>query len=306
MQGRALVTSVPKCGKNLVRSIFHAFNLQQRPFEDGSTAALHAYARWLGSAHERGRDPSVRSLVEETTPAFERALASVASLRDGEYVHGHFAYDERLHAAALEAGVPIVFVYRDPRACFASLAHFMVERGLPAELVSRLERRDVASAVRLLMDGDEAVVPFASFFEPYSRWRHAEGVIALRFEDVIGPRGHGSRMRQYAAISALASHVGRRELPWRLLDAASRAFNTRAGTFRRGTIDGWQDDLAGLLRPGDEATLHRLAAAWGFVTTETPAARSAAARPESPVGSIAGPRPVALGTMRRLALALLG
>lgn len=265
--------------------------------------ALHAYASWLGATLERGRDPSVQSLVAETTPAFERALASLESLEDGAYLHGHLAFDERLYAAARSAGIPIVFVYRDPRACLASLAHFMVERGQPEEFVSRLARRDVESAVRLLMQGDEAVVPFESFFAPYERWRNAEGVLALRFEDLIGPRGGGSRMRQYTAISAIAHHVGRREMPWRLLDVAGKTFNPRAGTFRRGTIDGWRQDLAGHLLPVDGVTLQAMAAQWGYSEHELPATPERT--PATAARRSIARQPLPIVAMRRLVLSLL-
>ncbi|MDP8921302.1 MAG: sulfotransferase domain-containing protein [Chloroflexota bacterium] len=270
MHGRAFVTSIPKCGKNVVRSLLPSLGLSQVSTSEMPVAASHVYARWLRATQPRGRHPSVDAIIRETRPAFEHVLGLLGELPGGRYVQGHFAYDEELHAAVRAARIPIVLVYRDPRACLASLAHYLVERGEPADFLPRLRSRDVPSALRLLLDGDEAVVPFEHFFAPYDGWRRAEGVLALRFEDLIGPRGGGSRTRQFATIIRLAAHLGWRGAPWQLVSAAKHAFNPRAGTYRRGTIDGWREDLDGRLRAEDWPALHELAGRWGYRGDTTP------------------------------------
>jgi two-component sensor histidine kinase len=280
---RALVSSIPKCGKNLIVSFFDALELVRQADEQAVvTTAAYVQARWLLDTRSRGSQDqpgialaAIAAFMAEARPAYEALVGSFARQADGTYIHGHFGYDPGLHAAARAAGLPIVFVYRDPRGALASLAHFLVERGEPADLLPRLARRDVPTALRFLLDGDAETLPFARLLAPYEGWLGAEGVLALRFEDLVGPRGGGSAGRQLAALTALADHVGWRGPASALLDAVDRAFNPEAGTFRRGRIDGWRDDIDAETFAQYPAALVDLPRAWGYADTPPPADASA-------------------------------
>lgn len=118
------------------------------------------------------------------------------------------------------------------------MAHFLVERGEPADLLPRLPQRDVPSALRFLLAGDAETLPLDQLLTPYAGWLTAEGALSIRFEDLVGPRGGGSVERQTLALTTLAHHIGWRGAASRLLSAIDRTFNPAAGTFRRGRIDG--------------------------------------------------------------------
>lgn len=266
MACRVLVTTVPKCGKNLLMTFLSSLKLE-RVFRDSDTVDLasHLQARWLlRDRADRHARADLEAFLSGTAPAFERGLAALVSLPDDSFVQGHFAYDPELHQRARAAGLTIVFLYRDPRACLASMAHFLVERGEPESWVPRLARQDLPSALRLLLSGDEVVAPFEDVYAPYEGWRGAEGVVRLRFEDVVGPRGHGSLVRQIAGLTGLADEMGWQGSPWKLLEAVDRAFHPGVGTFRRGTIDGWREDLADLTETEGRRSLEALAHRWGY------------------------------------------
>src|SRR5688572_12776703 len=99
MRGRALLTSIPKCGKNLVRSYFDALGLR-RTTDDTDLAITAGYtqARWLAAT--RGRTDGLDAYLQQGRPAYERLLRSFASLPDGRFLHGHVAFDAELCAAA--------------------------------------------------------------------------------------------------------------------------------------------------------------------------------------------------------------
>jgi hypothetical protein len=263
---RILLTTIPKCGKNVLVSFLTTLGLQRMP---GGTsvadAAVYAQARWYVDTYYGGQVPhQLAGLLAGTSVAFDRILASLEQMPDGSYLQGHIAFNDELYRRARAAGVSIVFVYRDPRAALASLAHFLVERGEPASLAPRLPSRDLAAAQRLLLDGDEVAPSLDQAFAQFAGWRHAEGVHVLRFEDVIGARGHGSTARQLATFAALAEGIGWRGSPSQLLAAVASAFSPSAGTFRRGTIDGWRNDLRGLQGTEQWETLTALARSWGY------------------------------------------
>jgi hypothetical protein len=269
MPCRVLLTTIPKCGKNLLVSFFSALGLARR-LDDGdlAEAASHAQARWLLREQiGQGGGHSIHDLVEflsGTATAFDRALTALDGLPDTSFVQGHFAYDPELHQRAQDAGVTIVFLYRDPRACLASTAHFLIERGEPAALVPQLPRHDLDAAYELLIQGNDVTPPFEAVYAPYDGWRDAEGVISVRFEDIVGPRGHGSMMAQASTLTALAEGIGWAGSRIELLHSIFRTFEPRAGTFRRGTLDGWRDDMTSLAGTPLWASIEELAGHWGY------------------------------------------
>jgi hypothetical protein len=192
-------------------------------------------------------------------------LDGLDAMPDNAYLHGHVVFDAELHRRARAAGLSIIFLYRDPRASLASLAHFILDQGEPASLARRVPGRDLGTVLRFLVAGDAEAPPFEHFYTPYEGWMEAEGVTVVRFEDIIGPRGGGSAGVQRVVLTSLAERIGWRGDPGRLATAIGRTFNPGAGTFRRGTIDGWRDDLRALRGTASWERVCTLARGWGYV-----------------------------------------
>jgi hypothetical protein len=272
MACRVLLTTIPKCGKNVLISFLSGLGMDRQV---GGTevfdAATHMQARWY--ARQSGGDPAQhdpQGFLARTAPAFDRMLDGLASMPDNVYLHGHFVFDPELHRRARDAGLSVVFLHRDPRASLASLAHFLLDRGEPVSLVRRLPSRDLGTVLRFLVEGDVEAPPFEHFYTPYEGWKDAEGVTVVRFEDIIGPRGGGSTGAQLAVLTALAERIGWRGEPGRLATAIGRTFDPGAGTFRRGTIDGWRDDLRELRGTMHWERVRTLAWNWGYVDDLAP------------------------------------
>ena len=71
-------------------------------------------------------------------------------------------------------------------------------------------------------------------------WMKNPTVFVCRFEDLVGPKGGGSRKRQEKTIEALAIHLGYPLEPERVAEIADELFGgTR--TFRHGQIGGWKE-----------------------------------------------------------------
>jgi hypothetical protein len=267
MTCRVLLTTIPKCGKNVLVSFLSGLGLaRQQGGTDIFEAATHVQARWY--LRELPGDPAQhdpQGFLTRTAPAFERVLDGLAAMPDNAYLHGHLVFDPELHRRVREAGVSIIFLYRDPRASLASLAHFILDKGEPASLAQRLPGRDLGTVLRFLIEGDAETPPFDDFYAPYEGWKDAEGVTVVRFEDIIGPHGGGSTGIQLAVLSSLASQIGWQGEPERLAAAIGRTFNPGAGTFRRGTIDGWRGDLRALRGMTYWDRIRTLARDWGYV-----------------------------------------
>jgi hypothetical protein len=293
--GRALFTSIPKCGKNLVIALLNELGLHDVDQPAMGDAAAHIMACQTLSQRVAGRLPQpsidqdvLEAYVGNTEFAFRTVIDHLPGIADRCFLHGHPGFDADLWAAARDAGLPVVFLYRDPRAMVASQAHFLIDRGMPADMVHRLTSFDIPGALKLLIEGDGLTLPTADLFASYEGWLTADGVIAVRFEDLVGPRGGGSAAGQLATVARIAQHVGWRGTSADLACIADRIFNPQVGTFRRGTIDGWRGDVpAETVRDHPEFFID-LASRWGYPEadklTASPIDQDAVSRPSQSVG----------------------
>src|SRR3954464_5290809 len=99
MACRVLLTTIPKCGKNVLVSFLSGLGLERRPGgTDVFQAATHVQARWY--LRQQTGDPAQHDphgVLAGTAPAFERVLDGLAAMPDNAYLHGHFVFDPELH-----------------------------------------------------------------------------------------------------------------------------------------------------------------------------------------------------------------
>jgi hypothetical protein len=269
--GHAFFTSIPKCGKNLVTMLFEALGIARIDHPDEQAASAHVMARWTQTARAEGRllqpgydDATIDAYIDESRLSLEVLTQGLESIPDGHYVHAHLAFDAAFARQARAVGVPLVFVYRDPRAMVASQAYFLVERGEPSDLLPRLGTRTLDAAYRLLIEGDDETLDAQETFAAYRGWLTEPHVLPVRFEDLVGPRGGGSASAQLATVARIAQHIGWRGAIDELLSVAQRVFSPAAGTFRRGTIDGWRGDVTPEIAGGFPKFFVDLPREWGY------------------------------------------
>jgi hypothetical protein len=85
--------------------------------------------------------------------------------------------------------------------------------------------------------------PIGERLARYVPWLSIPGVLVVRFEDLVGAAGGGSRERQDEAVDAVAQHVDRPLRPERVRAIADRVWSDKSSTFRQGRAGGWRDQL---------------------------------------------------------------
>ncbi|HEX2092449.1 MAG TPA: hypothetical protein VHG28_08605 [Longimicrobiaceae bacterium] len=154
-----------------------------------------------------------------------------------------WASGRRFVAAWGRTGVPsIVYCYRDPRAQLVSMVRFLAESELIARhawaQVYRPILRSLGSMDRMLSFAiSESSLPFRDAYRE-NRWLlYHPRVLKLRFEDLVGEEGGGSKLSQAAAIERwakfLAVDVPAEELTEGLFGGTP--------TFNTGRVDSWRD-----------------------------------------------------------------
>ena len=140
-------------------------------------------------------------------------------------------------------GVPsIVYCYRDPRAQLVSMVRFLADGSRmltnPWAVVYRPILQRLGSMDRMLSFAiSESGLPFRDAYRE-NRWLlYHPHVLKLRFEDLVGEEGGGSKLSQAAAIESWAKFLAV-DVP--VEELAAGLFGGTP-TFNTGRVDSWRD-----------------------------------------------------------------
>lgn len=202
--------------------------------------------------HARNEIGDPRFPVREVEPALQGAWSEVRKLRDrslfvpslvvSTHVFPWTAASQRFLTGWGETGVPsIVYAYRDPRAQLVSMVKFLSESDMvarhPIAQVYRPILRELRTMDRMLSFAiSDRAFPFRESYRQ-NRWMlYHPNVLKLRFEDLVGEEGGGSKQRQKRAVDRwakfLAVGVPTGELVEDLFGDTK--------TFHKGTVDSWR------------------------------------------------------------------
>jgi hypothetical protein len=150
---------------------------------------------------------------------------------------------DRFLAAWGHSGVPsIVYVYRDPRAQIISMIKFLAESEFiawhPMVRVYRPIFQELQTMDRMLSFAiSDPEFPYRNAYRQ-NRWLlYHPHVLKLRFEDLVGEEGGGSRLSQEAAIERWKTFLAV-DVPTETL---SQGLFGGTMTFRKGRVDAWRD-----------------------------------------------------------------
>lgn len=239
---RILVTTIPKSGTHLIDSILGFFPGLSRLKHAGLNARMvwhpYNYIPWLGSQTCQmgvGRPQTIK------VRAFRNSLNRI---RPGKYAIGQIPYERNiLEIIRRQSLVPVALV-RDPRDIAVSSMYHSLNKEhhiLHKEITAT---SDPELRLRKVLFGTEGLatkqLPVTKQFELFKGWAKEPEVLTLRFEDLVGPKGGGTRDRQVTAIVALARHIGMAVSPEEAEEIGEAMFG-RGLTFRRGQIGAWRE-----------------------------------------------------------------
>lgn len=140
---------------------------------------------------------------------------------------------------------PLLFNFRDPRDTVVSMINFL--EGRTRAGYGNFYEADIFSAILASKPTWEEKIDYAlrdpaflardQFQQTLWLLNHPR-VCKVRYEDLIGPEGSGSRSRQVETVNGILRHVGsRRDAE----EVARRVYNPDSWSFHRGRIGDWRD-----------------------------------------------------------------
>jgi hypothetical protein len=138
----------------------------------------------------------------------------------------------------------IIFNYRDPRDVLVSMINFVdVENHL--EYGNFCDRRIYNAIFRNMNSISEKIsfairdryFPIQLEFEKCLWMLYHPNVCKVRYEDLVGPEGGGSKERQHATVERILAHIDADVAPETI---CNRLYNTNAWSFRKGRPGAWR------------------------------------------------------------------
>lgn len=170
-----------------------------------------------------------------------------AAMPDPSSLLGHASWSPELATLLDEAGLRTICIVRDPRDVVVSYAHFVVKIG-KEKITRRPEHKalmalpDHAARLRVMIEGNEGTASVPSRFRAFLPWRGQEGVLVLRFEDLVGAAGGGDDAVQRRDVTRVAQFLGL-SLGDDDLAQVCRSVWGGTPTFRKGQIAQWREEL---------------------------------------------------------------
>jgi len=267
--------------------------MQKIVFVSIPKCGTHLLLRYFDLAGFRHAGPYGQLLYDEPYEVID-------NLGYGDYSAWHYRWSQRFLGHIVAAGAKVVFLYRDPRAYVVSslhhvlrtrqhLLHKLFVENLPSdqERLLRLIRGFTDEELlrfapptdkRYQPKPEDGKGPFSSFrghvgvqgtgvnnvYRYYARWLDEPFVFPVRFEDIIGPQGGGSRERQLTVLQDLLAFTGAREGSPDAEALAGMLFSKDAATFRKGQIGSWREEFTPELYEVFLQESRELLELWGY------------------------------------------
>ena len=233
---RVLLNSVPKAGTHLVMAL-----LDELP--DMRYSGVHLVST----------DFSYETVLPgEIVHSLRTDLARkrLNRVRTGQYATAHFDFNTLLADLIVDLGFKHILVVRDPRDVAVSHMRYVVSlkrhylHRYYTEVLRNDEERLAASIGGLRSDEYGVCLPsLDTRYGAYIEWADRADLV-VRFEDLVGPIGGGSKEAQLAATGAIATICRRFLSPDELQGTAERVWGKHTATFRAGRSGTWREVLS--------------------------------------------------------------
>ena len=263
---KAFVNSLPKSGTNLLAKCLLLFGYKERGHISAGTildSTPRAFIRrMLWKCNSDGYLLGVNSPVMVRKSPIDSILRKV---KEGQFISGHVGYQQELLDAIIANGFTPIQVIRDPRAVLASFVPYVLgdKNHFLHKLFKSLPSDERYKAV---LDGvTENISTQRSLkqcCEALDHWLNTDGVIVVKFEDIVGDQGGGSDVKRLEVLERLseALNIPRENIS----QVAENLYGPGRHTFRKGRVDSWKEEISDSLLERISVEMSAVLDLWGY------------------------------------------
>ena len=211
-----------------------------------------------------GKTPATRTLRTTDVAAASQILDQDSDAQNRSlFLRGHQQYTAEIESLLIERGIRVLLILRDPRDTVVSHAHWVTtaKHGSAANrkfysALPTIEERILVSICGRPAGWNEGEVSadeehslayhgvredIGRRVQRYVGWLDSPAACVVRFENLIGPDGGGTKSAQIDEISRAAAHLNIDSSTVDPQQIADQLFDPSAKTFRSGRIGGWKE-----------------------------------------------------------------
>lgn len=170
----------------------------------------------------------------------------LAKVGDGQYITSHSRYTDHLMALIKHSGNKVLQIIRDPRAIALSHVYYVSkEKEHPLNdyynrVLKTFDERLEFSVTGGFAGGGLYLESLGERSRGIHGWVCCGDVLTVKFEDLVGEQGGGTRGRQYTAICNVLEFIGLEGEDSLIRRCQDELFGDRGRTFRSGRVDEWR------------------------------------------------------------------
>lgn len=171
-------------------------------------------------------------------------LKMLTNLPKTQFLKTHLFYSDTYAEFLADEKFIKFFMYRDPRDMAVSLAFFMHKQKEEWPLAQKMSfdqlLMDIITDSKTFYNFHPPVIGgIAELYKSYYNWLKVPNMLAIRFEDLIGPQGGGSAEIQKETVKKIALQLGF-NLSDEEVDRVSNQIFGGTFSFREGQIGSWR------------------------------------------------------------------
>lgn len=162
-----------------------------------------------------------------------------------KYFHMHAVYHKHIMRCFSKRDYRVFYLLRDPRDQLISMLNYIRNKGWaygPLRMDYPFGKLSYDQQIEEMITGSRygISVPHA-IFTSRKKWISQKGVLTVKFEDLVGTKGGGSKDRQMYALHAIVDHLKLPKTESELATVAENSFGKPGEkTFNKGQIGEWK------------------------------------------------------------------
>ena len=162
-----------------------------------------------------------------------------------KFFHMHAFYDLSLKRCFHKRNYRVIYLIRDPRDQLISLLQYIRDKGWaygPLRMDMPFGKLSYDQQIEEMITGSRygVCVP-KTFFDKRKGWIAWNWALTVKYEDLVGPKGGGSKKRQMAELRRIVDHIQLPKSDQELSYVADNSYGKPGDkTFNKGKIGQWK------------------------------------------------------------------
>lgn len=216
---KIFANSIPKSGTNLLEKVF--YHMPVIRYSGCRTLRKHTHSK-------------------------EKILSKISFLKNGTYQMGHIDFDAEIVKHLHNNNFRTILMIRDPRQIIISHYKYVsyIDTNHPTHGYFKNLKNDNDRLLAVINGVDGIVESIDDVLSSYAGWVKDKKILVVKFEDLIGEHGGGSKLKQNETIENICKHIDLYLTNNEIKKIANKIYDKNSPTFRAAKIDTWKEDFS--------------------------------------------------------------